>query len=110
MFLTNGFGLGGRGILPTLESEVKRPAAMVAMGDTTLVENAERVQGYVDMREGFTAVKFNYRSPAQERRHGGKFNVLYCDGHVAAHSMMQLYDPQNDDVRAMWNKDGLPHR
>jgi len=110
--LIGAYGLGGQSTAPapTLESEVIRPAAMVAMGDAPLAENPDRLQGSTDLREGFASLRFHYFPPAQGRRHGGNFNMLFCDGHVTAMKVMQLFDQENDNVRALWNYDGLPHR
>lgn len=110
--LIGAYGLGGFGpaTVPTLESEVRNPAAMLATGDAPLVENTDRLQGSTDLREGFSNVRFNYFAPSQGRRHGGKFNMLFCDGHVTPMRVLDLFNQEDDNVRTLWNKDGLPHR
>jgi prepilin-type N-terminal cleavage/methylation domain-containing protein/prepilin-type processing-associated H-X9-DG protein len=100
------------GLIATRESEVVQPSAMIAMGDAPLVNdaNAEYVQGFTDLHVGFAQTILNQDAPARRRRHGGKFNMVYCDGHVELQSPKQIFDPENDNSRSLWNKDALPHR
>jgi prepilin-type processing-associated H-X9-DG protein/prepilin-type N-terminal cleavage/methylation domain-containing protein len=57
------------------------------------------------------------RDPEQEhwlrytkRRHGGRFNILFADGHIEKLSIPQLFDVRQDSVLRRWNRDNLPHR
>jgi len=43
------------------------------------------------------------------RRHGGRWNVLFCDGHVSGQSTEQMGDPRSDAVLQRWNRDHVPH-
>ncbi len=45
-----------------------------------------------------------------QRRHGTRFNVFFCDGHVETLRISDLFTTQSDAVPARWNNDGLPHR
>ncbi len=45
-----------------------------------------------------------------QRRHGGKFNVLFCDGHVQTLSISEIYNGESDAVLEHWNNDGRAHR
>jgi len=47
---------------------------------------------------------------AIKHRHLGKWNVLFCDGHVRAHSTAELFNFNDDEVLRLRNKDNLPHR
>jgi prepilin-type N-terminal cleavage/methylation domain-containing protein/prepilin-type processing-associated H-X9-DG protein len=118
---TDGWnGLGGKPALsttpisrpqtPTTESEVLRPAAMIAIGDSSMVENAQRLSGSTYLADGFYHFTHLPSPSAQQRRHGGKLHMLYCDGHVSLHARKQIFDPDNDNARIFWNKDSLPHR
>jgi prepilin-type processing-associated H-X9-DG protein len=42
-------------------------------------------------------------------RHGGRFNVLFCDGHVENLESQRLLDYQNSDVMRRWYRDNQPH-
>jgi prepilin-type N-terminal cleavage/methylation domain-containing protein/prepilin-type processing-associated H-X9-DG protein len=45
-----------------------------------------------------------------QRRHDTRFNVLFCDGHVGALRISELFTTRSDDILARWNNDGQPHR
>ena len=44
------------------------------------------------------------------QRHNGRFNVLFCDGHVEGLKVPDLFDLGQDRVLKRWNRDNLPHR
>jgi prepilin-type processing-associated H-X9-DG protein/prepilin-type N-terminal cleavage/methylation domain-containing protein len=44
------------------------------------------------------------------QRHNGRFNVLFCDGHVEGLKVRDLFDVGQDRVLKRWNRDNLPHR
>jgi len=44
------------------------------------------------------------------RRHGGRFNITFCDGHVENLKPQNLFDVRREDVLKRWNRDNLPHR
>jgi prepilin-type processing-associated H-X9-DG protein len=43
-----------------------------------------------------------------QRRHGGKWTVLFCDGHVESLTTANLFDTRKASVRMRWNNDNLP--
>jgi prepilin-type processing-associated H-X9-DG protein/prepilin-type N-terminal cleavage/methylation domain-containing protein len=43
-------------------------------------------------------------------RHGGRWNVGFCDGHVESLRAKDLFDRRSDDVLAHWNNDNQSHR
>jgi prepilin-type processing-associated H-X9-DG protein len=45
-----------------------------------------------------------------EARHNGRFNILFCDGHVEKLTVKQLFDPRDNNVVKRWNRDNQPHR
>ena len=47
---------------------------------------------------------------ATQRRHGGRFNVAFCDAHVETLRVQDLFDPRKDQQLMRWNPDHLPHR
>ena len=44
------------------------------------------------------------------RRHGGRFNIVFSDGHLEKLTIPQLFDIRQDSVLQRWNRDNLPHR
>ncbi len=46
---------------------------------------------------------------AIQRRHGGKWNALFCDQHIEAFSSSGLFDIRQDNIARRWNRDNLPH-
>jgi prepilin-type processing-associated H-X9-DG protein len=43
-------------------------------------------------------------------RHGGKADVVFCDGHVESPSFKTLFDDDSDAALSRWNRDHRPHR
>jgi prepilin-type processing-associated H-X9-DG protein len=46
----------------------------------------------------------------RNRRHGGRWNMVFCDGHVESLRTRDLYDVRRDSVLQRWNYDHMPHR
>jgi prepilin-type processing-associated H-X9-DG protein len=44
-----------------------------------------------------------------DERHGGRFNVLFCDGHVEKLKPRQLIDTNQPAVMSHWYRDNQPH-
>jgi prepilin-type N-terminal cleavage/methylation domain-containing protein/prepilin-type processing-associated H-X9-DG protein len=88
-------------------SEISSPAGMIAIGDAGLQGDQLRMAGYVEL-------PFFYSTPltasATARRHAGKWNLLYCDGHVSTLASKFVMDRDNESVRSSFNKDGLAHK
>jgi prepilin-type processing-associated H-X9-DG protein len=45
-----------------------------------------------------------------ERRHRGRFNVVFGDGHVENLKPQNLFDIRRDEVLRRWHRDNTPHR
>ena len=101
LYRTNALGLFGHSlahsIKPISESEVVCPGDMMAMGDVIAHGNF--------MREPDLA-----ESKAASMRHQGKFNVVFCDGHVESPTLQFLFAGTSDAALSRWNRDHLPHR
>jgi len=119
---------------PTRESEVLKPSQMIAIGDGPLaptVSDPAQVYGWSDFSryEGFNDYRVETGNgvnpaPAMEswptgrklvaqsikRRHFGRWNIAYCDGHVQTHTTNEIFDYTDDEVLKLRNKDNLPHR
>jgi len=96
------FGLGGRWnsgattLAPPIgESEVVNPSDMMAIGDS--------FGGSVGFyrKDGESA-----RAPS---RHGGKVDVVFCDGHVESPKLKVVFKDTNDIALVRWNRDHQPH-
>jgi prepilin-type processing-associated H-X9-DG protein len=44
-----------------------------------------------------------------QRRHGGRFNTLFCDGHVETLAAQKLFDYRQGQVIRRWLRDNQPH-
>jgi prepilin-type processing-associated H-X9-DG protein/prepilin-type N-terminal cleavage/methylation domain-containing protein len=101
-YRTNALGLFGHylshSIEPISESEVVCPSDMMAMGDVIAATGTF-------MRESDLA-----KSKAASMRHQGKFNVVFCDGHVESPALPFLFADTSDAALSRWNRDHLPHR
>jgi len=107
------FGLvgvwGGRG--PTIQSQIKVPSEMIALGDSRFLDvsinrnpgaSVQLVIGFLNWTGLGVA-----RAYAFGLRHGREYNFLLCDGHVTAMNPWILFNPTN--TGAMWNYDHQSH-
>ena len=102
------------------ESDVVHPSGMIAIGDAALGSDGTYVEGWSDLGEGFNYM-YNLNDPSLSarnqllqnsvaQRHGGKWNMVFCDGHVSSLGTRDLFQFTDNSVLSLWNKDGLPHR
>jgi prepilin-type processing-associated H-X9-DG protein len=54
-------------------------------------------------------VPYNPDDP-RSRRHQGRANVLFCDGHVESPTLKFLFADTSDEALRRWNRDHQPHR
>ncbi|MCW5558436.1 MAG: prepilin-type N-terminal cleavage/methylation domain-containing protein [Verrucomicrobiae bacterium] len=111
-------GLGGHNgalgiayVLPVKESEVKNPSGCMAIGDGFM--------GWKGLIQDGSSLLWRYPR-AQEavpgstqrsrKRHGGRANVVFCDGHVESPTLDSLFVETTDIVLSRWNRDDQPHR
>ena len=113
---------------PTRESEVAVPAGMIAIGDV----DAQVLMDFFpppivlchgDLKPvsvaGWIEAGINPDQPdnrilriwqgAIKRRHGGRWQILFCDEHVERMRTTHLFDIRQDEVRKRWNRDNAPH-
>ena len=114
----HGYRLGLPGARPTT---LAQPSQMIGMGDAGFLFKA----GYTEYAMWGQGAYFAYLDavgapvPAQgmthdvlaamHRRHLGRWNVLFADGHVENRTSAQLFDRRQDELRALWNNDHRPH-
>ncbi len=112
-------------ILPVRESDVVCPSDMIAIGDAMLLPTVPGqppptpgVNGFDELNAMGTTDVFLTELGLlpragmidyQTQRHGGRWNVLYCDGHVLGESTKQFLDPRSDAVLRSWYRDHVPH-
>lgn len=126
-------GLGGvpqdGGIVrPIRESQVVNPSDMIGVADTSFVLNDPTLDpsipsGLVDLSNVFGPLGPAMLYPevmlgrptgtpvvqAIGRRHGGRWNVGFCDGHVEMMRPDTLFHISKDNVSRRWNNDHMPH-
>ena len=110
------------------DSTVAAPVDMIELGDATLMwvwtavlNDLYGITGPVSY-DGYARLDISSRdeeeSPgfagsagilaANRQRHGGHFNVVFCDGHVECPAEAQLFQ-KTGTALARWNNDHLPH-
>jgi prepilin-type N-terminal cleavage/methylation domain-containing protein/prepilin-type processing-associated H-X9-DG protein len=115
-------------IRPIRETEVVASSEMLAIGDSVLSAWTVSSLGtipvtFAEISVVKSSVLCEMGLPAKpdpylpepgaafiRRRHGGKWNMSFCDGHVQVFRTRELYDYHSDLVLRRWNRDHLPHR
>jgi prepilin-type N-terminal cleavage/methylation domain-containing protein/prepilin-type processing-associated H-X9-DG protein len=110
------------------ESDVACPSDMLAFGDAPISDDngwgaygclnivacdltdyelGYYWQGYGPaLTQGFEARSLAWKN----RRHAGRWNVVFCDGHTENHRTRELFDGAQDAVVQRWIRDHRPHR
>jgi prepilin-type N-terminal cleavage/methylation domain-containing protein/prepilin-type processing-associated H-X9-DG protein len=107
---------------PVREGDVVCPSDMTAIADSflwssgvsngTLVPkgcaclSAENFGAWLGMP--WTGPVFQTALGWQNSRHGGRWNVLFCDGHVSGLASKDFADPRSNAVLQRWNRNHLP--
>ena len=108
-------GLGGLGgethhAPPVDESLVRVPSDMLALGDGFHGWGPVIQEGVSKVGRRFTAQE-NYDSTRRaHKRHNGKLNFVYCDGHAEALRVEFLFTDTTDAALRKWNIDNEPHQ
>jgi prepilin-type N-terminal cleavage/methylation domain-containing protein/prepilin-type processing-associated H-X9-DG protein len=123
-------GLGYGGSLatppdtPVREGDVVCPSDMIAVGDALMTIPPDGgvagscelcptflVQGFEDLMLASPPPPPYYAGFVfQRQRHGHRWNVVFCDGHVeGALTTRAFLDPHPDAVLQRWNRDHQPH-
>jgi prepilin-type processing-associated H-X9-DG protein/prepilin-type N-terminal cleavage/methylation domain-containing protein len=85
---------------PVRESEVIKPSEMMAIGEPDTGKLSFSRVDPVGLGHDKNAFA----------RHGGRLNVLFCDGHVTPPSLQVLFRDNSDAALRRWNRDNQPHR
>ena len=118
-----GLGLGHSGAknLRVKEDEVVRPTQMIAVGDSPPMPRGSAMpRGWVTSYDLSSAIGGLYppASPALaqntalhravSRRHSGRWNILFCDGHIEDLTTSKVFSKKAEVLRR-WNRDDDPH-
>jgi prepilin-type N-terminal cleavage/methylation domain-containing protein/prepilin-type processing-associated H-X9-DG protein len=99
------------------EHEIKNPSGMIAAGDSGFgmfqVGKRYEPSGTPNLSRGIVNPSSAIGPESEGRwvlkRHRGRWNVLFCDGHVVTMRIRNLFGFRIDEVRRLWNKDDQPH-
>jgi prepilin-type N-terminal cleavage/methylation domain-containing protein/prepilin-type processing-associated H-X9-DG protein len=116
-------------MLRITENRVRVPSDMIAFGDATLIwtpaalmrmlygENFDR-----DSYDGMALIDINSRNAVERpnyagspgvvsatlKRHSGRYNIAFCDGHIEGIPRDRLFQKSDETLRR-WNNDNEPH-
>jgi prepilin-type processing-associated H-X9-DG protein len=62
-----------------------------------------------DLKGGEQGVALPPETIFERRRHGGRYNVVFCDGHVEGPKTKAFLDPRSDAILRQWSRDHQPH-
>lgn len=95
---------------PLPETEVVSPSDMMAIGDGFSGENGVIAdgQGWLWRRSGVKDLAGSTRR--SYKRHQGKLEVVFCDGHAESPSLRSLFSDRGDATLRRWNRDHKPHQ
>ncbi len=109
------------------ENEIVNPASMIAMGDAIIMWVPLKTMGDYRLTPIYSWGDYGMwhevglpkwvgnvgdvlnLAALTKKRHGGRFNVLFCDGHVENLRPQELFDVRKDEVLKLWNRDNIPH-
>jgi prepilin-type processing-associated H-X9-DG protein/prepilin-type N-terminal cleavage/methylation domain-containing protein len=113
-------GLGGQiwaedwlpDLHPTTESEVRAPVDMLALGDgfvgwMSIIHDGK---AWLGRAKSVTLAPDEGATRRNLKRHRGRANVAFCDGHVESVKLESLFSDTSEEALRRWNKDYLPHR
>jgi prepilin-type N-terminal cleavage/methylation domain-containing protein/prepilin-type processing-associated H-X9-DG protein len=111
------------------EGQVLAPADMIAIGDATIIWHpavfARALYGLTvsgDSYDGMALLDINSRNGVERpsyagsegviratlKRHNGRYNIVFCDGHVESVRRNKLFE-ETDQALRRWNNDNQPH-
>jgi prepilin-type N-terminal cleavage/methylation domain-containing protein/prepilin-type processing-associated H-X9-DG protein len=112
------------------DNEVVSPSLMIAIGDSQMLPlgvafASQEVPGELTglfrapyPQNGLIKMqvrpamppKFDQYEKAAFMRHGGRWNMIFCDGHVSHGGVGAFFDFDSDEVAKLWNRDNQAHR
>jgi prepilin-type N-terminal cleavage/methylation domain-containing protein/prepilin-type processing-associated H-X9-DG protein len=126
--ITDG-GLGGEANGQLVrESAIVSPGQMIAIGDSTIAVSYGAPSDFLigltsapyfssriftdssHLPPGVPAPQLTKAERAMLRRHGNRWNMVFCDGHLQSARPQKFFNYNSDDVLSLWNRDHRPHR
>jgi prepilin-type N-terminal cleavage/methylation domain-containing protein/prepilin-type processing-associated H-X9-DG protein len=116
-------------ILRIAENQVRVPSDMIAFGDATLIWTPAGLMRMLygdqydnDSYDGMALIDINSRNAVERpnyvgsagvvaatlKRHSGRYNIAFCDGHVEGIHRDLLFRREDRTLRR-WNNDNEPH-
>ena len=102
------------GYVAVRDNQVSSPADMLAFGDSMAYNayHCELISSYLSIPYYESAaipqwIRLEARS-LEKHRHGGVFDVTYCDGHTESVKGPALFSRTSEHLKR-WNRDGQPH-
>lgn len=102
---------GGGAPKPVRESEAVATHDLILYGDASIPQGMVYSRSHLNFREyqmNTTGLLREKQRAAESRRHRGRFNVAFCDGHVESLTTDRLFST-NEWVTRRWNLDNQPH-
>lgn len=97
------------------EAEVRIPSEMFAFGDVfnrsskAAWDGAQSGTLFFGPEGGTVGYKVPPKQQASFKNHRGRFNRVFCDGHLETENMNNRFVP-TDEYMKRWNSDNEPHR
>jgi prepilin-type processing-associated H-X9-DG protein len=85
-----------------------RPFGLPLYGLFNLSEFSSLTSVYDAIMKGLPAKDSGVQ--AMKQRHGGRWNVVFCDGHIEGLKPSDLFNITNPAVMQRWNIDHQPHK
>jgi prepilin-type N-terminal cleavage/methylation domain-containing protein/prepilin-type processing-associated H-X9-DG protein len=115
---------------PIPEANVLAPSQMIAIADSVLTTANRRNHPQWELSGNMQLTPFTWAiwkglgedPPSQfcawatsslaamRLRHGGRWNVVFADGHVENLALKDLFNFRSDEALRRWNRDNLAHR
>jgi prepilin-type N-terminal cleavage/methylation domain-containing protein/prepilin-type processing-associated H-X9-DG protein len=117
-------GLGGETTGPTRESAVLAPSEMIAVGDSEITPVDGAPNSVIGLPSApYFPMEFRVLPPgtgvqppppgaaarAMISRHGDRWNMAFCDGHIEDGPPEKFLNSYSDAVLALWNPDHRAH-
>jgi prepilin-type N-terminal cleavage/methylation domain-containing protein/prepilin-type processing-associated H-X9-DG protein len=107
-------GLDGR-----RENQVVAPSDMIGMGDAIL-DGGQTIHGFPELdlfnveRRIYIAIMYGVGDgiggiQAMKQRHGGRWNIGFCDAHIESLRAQQLFNLSDPVIAQRWSFDHNPH-
>ena len=90
--------------------EVMSPSETISVGDGFSGWKGVIQDGLWSITRWPAAMEYRESSERSRKRHSGRANMAFCDGHVESLTLDSLFLDTSDSALKRWNRDGQPHR